>query len=102
MRQAAPGGQPLADPRRTRNPHPSRSITRDEVDHDLVGEIVDARVAQGVSNATIKRDLCALSSVIQYARARKWRSMENPALDWMQMVTAEAEFRGRSMIPSSA
>jgi integrase/recombinase XerD len=69
----------------------------DEVDHDLVGEIVDARVAQSVSNATIKRDLCALSSVIQYARARKWRSMENPALDWMQLVT---ERRDPVVLPS--
>ena len=43
-----------------------------EIDGRLVAEIVRARTADGVSNATIKRDLVALSSVINYAIDQGW------------------------------
>lgn len=39
----------------------------DEIDKERVGEIVDARRAAGVSTATIRRDLSALSSVLKFA-----------------------------------
>jgi integrase/recombinase XerD len=43
----------------------------DELDHAIVGDIIDGRIANGVSNATIKRDLVAFSSVLKFAQARK-------------------------------
>ncbi|TMJ05795.1 MAG: site-specific integrase [Alphaproteobacteria bacterium] len=39
----------------------------DEIDTDLCKEIVDKRRAQGVTTATIKRDMTALASVLDYA-----------------------------------
>lgn len=46
----------------------------DEIDKDKVGQIVEARRAKGVSTATIRRDLTALSSVLDYAEVEN-----NPA-----------------------
>ena len=62
----------------------------DEVDGAVVGEIIDGRIANGVSNATIKRDLVALSSVLKFAQARKWRP-DNPARDHMALVKERHE-----------
>jgi integrase/recombinase XerD len=62
----------------------------DEVDGTVVGEIIDGRIANGVSNATIKRDLVALSSVLKFAQARKWRP-DNPARDHMALVKERRE-----------
>ncbi|HWW46579.1 MAG TPA: site-specific integrase [Xanthobacteraceae bacterium] len=53
----------------------------DEIDRQLVADIVRARRAQGVTVATIRRDLTALSSVIEYAIDEGWRPDDsNPAL----------------------
>ena len=53
----------------------------DEIDRALVGTIVRARRKDGVSTATVRRDLTALSSVIEYAIDEGWRPDEsNPAL----------------------
>jgi integrase/recombinase XerD len=53
----------------------------DEIDRELIGTIVRERRAQGVTTATIRRDLTALSSVIEYAIDEGWRPDEsNPAL----------------------
>jgi integrase/recombinase XerD len=53
----------------------------DEIDRDLVGTIVRERRAAGVKVATVRRDLTALSSVIEYAIDEGWRPDEsNPAL----------------------
>jgi len=53
----------------------------DEIDRELVGTIVRERRAKGVTTATIRRDLTALSSVIEYAIDEGWRPDEsNPAL----------------------
>ena len=62
----------------------------DEVDGAVVGEIIDGRIANAVSNATIKRDLVALSSVLKFAQARKWRP-DNPARDHMALVKERHE-----------
>lgn len=51
----------------------------DEVDGRLVGEIIRKRTADGVTNATIKRDLTALSSVMNYAVQQDWIE-RNPVL----------------------
>ena len=50
-----------------------------EIDGRLIAEIIRARTADGVSNATIKRDLVALSSVINYAIDQGWLE-SNPVL----------------------
>jgi integrase/recombinase XerD len=48
------------------------------IDADLVREIVRARAKRGTTNATIRRDLSALSSVLDAAIDEGWIS-ENPA-----------------------
>lgn len=53
----------------------------DEVDRDLVATIVRERRAAGVTTATIRRDLTALSSLLEFAIDEGWREDEsNPAL----------------------
>jgi integrase/recombinase XerD len=49
------------------------------IDGRLVSEIAQARASAGVSNATIKRDLVALSSVMNFAIDQGWRD-DNPVL----------------------
>ena len=52
----------------------------DEIDRDTISLIVRERRAQGVTTATIRRDLTALSSVIEFAIDEGWRLDEsNPA-----------------------
>jgi integrase/recombinase XerD len=58
----------------------------DEIDGALIGEIVDRRLAAKVTNATIRRDLVALSSVLKFAQIRKWRP-DNPARDHMALLS---------------
>jgi integrase/recombinase XerD len=53
----------------------------DEIDRDLVKSIVDQRRAQGVTTATIKRDLTAGSSVLEFAEAD-----QNPFLDRLKRL----------------
>jgi integrase/recombinase XerD len=55
------------------------SKTLSAVDGRLVSEIAQARGAAGASNATIKRDLVALSSVMNFAIDQGWRD-DNPVL----------------------
>lgn len=58
----------------------------DEVDGRLVGEIIRTRQAAGeVTNATIKRDLTALSSVLTYAIAQDWID-SNPVLPKLRII----------------
>jgi integrase/recombinase XerD len=53
----------------------------DEIDRELVATIVRERRAGGTKTATIRRDLTALSSVIEFAIDEGWRPDENnPAL----------------------
>lgn len=66
------------------------SLAKLEVDGAVIGQIVDGRIADGVSNATIKRDLVALSSVLKFAQIRKWRP-DNPARDHMAVVKERRE-----------
>ncbi len=66
----------------------------DEIDKKFVGEIVEWRqktptIPRGkkaailVTNATIKRDLTALSSVLDFAVDQEWRE-DNPVLNWLR------------------
>lgn len=49
-----------------------------DINARLVGDLVEQRQRAGVTNATIKRDLGALSSVINYAIGRGWLVGFNP------------------------
>ena len=66
-----------------------------EIDGRLIAEIIRARTADGVSNATIRRDLVALSSVINYAIDQGWIE-SNPVLARMKRVE---ERRDPIMLP---
>jgi integrase/recombinase XerD len=54
-----------------------------EINRSLIGEIVDGRRKQGVTTATIRRDLAALSSVMNHASLHGWIDT-NPALPWLK------------------
>ena len=56
-----------------------------EIDGKLVADIIRARRVSGVTNATIKRDLVALSSVCNYAIVQGWRD-DNPVLARMRLI----------------
>lgn len=56
-----------------------RNCFLDEIDKGLVGEVIRQRRAVGVTNATIRRDLTALSSVLGYCEEEGWKD-DNPAL----------------------
>jgi integrase/recombinase XerD len=56
-----------------------------DIDGRLVSEIIRARTAGGVTNATIKRDLVALSSVIDFAIDQGWRE-DNPVVVRMKRI----------------
>jgi integrase/recombinase XerD len=68
-----------------------------DVDARLIAEIVRARTAAGVTNATIKRDLVALSSVLNYAIDQGWRD-DNPVLPRMRRIK---ERRDPILLPHS-
>jgi integrase/recombinase XerD len=55
------------------------------IDGRLVSEIAQARASTGASNATIKRDLVALSSVMNYTIDQGWRD-DNPVLPRMRRI----------------
>jgi integrase/recombinase XerD len=55
------------------------------IDARLIGDVVKGRQLSGASNATIKRDLGALSSVLNYCIDEGWRD-DNPALIRMRRV----------------
>jgi integrase/recombinase XerD len=59
------------------------SIMLDEVNAKLLSSIVEDR-RKKVTDATIKRDLLALSSVIKYAGGKGWID-SNPVLSWLAL-----------------
>jgi integrase/recombinase XerD len=70
----------------------------DEIDGKLIAEIIKARRLDGVSNATIKRDLGALSSVFNYAIDQGWCE-NNPVLPRLGRIE---EKRHPIVLPSQA
>jgi integrase/recombinase XerD len=56
-----------------------------EITGRLVADIIRDRTHRGVSNATIKRDLVALSSVMNFALDQGWTE-DNPVLPKMRRV----------------
>jgi len=53
--------------------------TIDKIDGQAITSFITARQGQGASPATIRRDLTAISSVLEYAEAMDWRE-GNPTL----------------------
>jgi integrase/recombinase XerD len=53
-----------------------------EIDIDLIADVVAQRKQQKVTHATIKRDLNALSSVLNFAVGNRWRK-DNPVLAFL-------------------
>ncbi|SRR5579883_340271 len=51
----------------------------DEIDKALLADIVARRRAKGVSNATIRRDLSAISSVLKFCEDHDWPGVTNHA-----------------------
>jgi integrase/recombinase XerD len=68
-----------------------------DIDGKLVAEIIRKRLAVGVTNSTIKRDLVALSSVINFAIDQGWAE-SNPVLPRMRRLK---ERRDPIVLPSS-
>jgi integrase/recombinase XerD len=59
----------------------------DQIDGRLIAGIVRTRQATGkVTNATIRRDLGALSSVLRFAKGQGWRD-DNPVPDRLDLIT---------------
>jgi len=67
-----------------------------DIDGRLVAEIIRERQRAGVTNATIKRDLGALSSIMNFAILQSWIE-ENPVLPKLALVP---ERRDPIMLPS--
>lgn len=63
----------------------------DQITTKTIGAYVRARQRGGASNATIRRDLSALSRLIAYACAMGWME-ENPARAWDRSVIRERRF----------
>jgi integrase/recombinase XerD len=59
--------------------------TLDQINVKLIASIVDARMATGVTNATIKRDLGALSQVLNFAISRGYTE-QNAALIGLRTI----------------
>lgn len=69
-----------------------------DVDKEAVNRFVAARRADGVTNATIRRDLQAISSLLDFAEDEGWRE-GNPALDKMRRIK---EHRDPITLPDEA
>jgi integrase/recombinase XerD len=65
-------------------PHLEGKSFRD-IDGKLVGDIIEARQKADASNATIRRDMTALGSVIKYGRLRGWRD-DDPVRDKLELI----------------
>jgi integrase/recombinase XerD len=75
-----------------------RSLHVDEIDRGVVSDIVKARRTAGVSTATIRRDLTALSRVLAFAEDEEWRE-GNPALERLRRLK---EKRDPIVLPQTA
>jgi len=69
-----------------------------EIDKDAINRFVSARRAQGVTNATIRRDLQAISSLLDFSEDEGWRE-GNPAQDKMRRLK---EHRDPITLPDDA
>jgi integrase len=65
-----------------------RELYVDQIDKKQVGKVVSERKRQGATNATIKRDLTAMSRVLSACCAWGWRE-DNPARDYDRSMVRE-------------
>lgn len=65
-----------------------RDLYIDQITRRKVAEIISARRKEGASNATIRRDLTALSSVLRFAVSQTWLDA-NPAREFDRSVIRE-------------
>lgn len=75
------------------------AVDLQRIDHDLVKEIVRGRSKLGASNATVRRDLSALASVLDAAIDEGWIK-ENPAHSYDRRRLSER--RDPIMLPDDA
>ena len=61
-----------------------------DIDGRLVAEIIRERQRAGVTNATIRRDLTALSSVMKFAMLQDWIEA-NPVLPKLELVSEQRD-----------
>lgn len=71
----------------------------DELNATLIWEIVNDRRDDGVTDATIRRDLTAIASVCKFVAALRWPGASNPTRDIMELVT---ERRDPIVLPDAA
>jgi integrase/recombinase XerD len=69
---------------KTANPH-FKDLNISAVNGKLIGDFAKARRKQGASNATIRRDLTAISRVLDYAILENWRE-DNPTLSRRRLI----------------
>lgn len=65
-----------------------RELYVDQIDRRQVAKVVSERKRQGATNATIKRDLTAMSRVLSACCAWGWRD-DNPAKDFDRTIVRE-------------
>lgn len=70
----------------------------DQINRKAIGKFVQARKAGGATNATVRRDLSALSRILAVAVANGW-SDENPARTWDRSVIRERRDPIRPPLP---
>lgn len=75
------------------------ALYQDEIALKTMAEIVKHRRAAGASNATIRRDLTAVSSVLDFCCAQGWRD-DNPARNYNRKVIKEQ--RDPIVLPAAA
>lgn len=61
------------------------AIAIDKIDGPAIQALINARRAAGATNATIRRDLTAVSAVLAYAEAQEWRE-GNPTLSKRRLL----------------
>ncbi|HZZ26226.1 MAG TPA: tyrosine-type recombinase/integrase [Roseiarcus sp.] len=57
------------------------ALTVDEIDGAVLRKMIRERREAGATAATIRRDLTAVSRVLEFAKANEWRDGVNPTLD---------------------
>lgn len=75
------------------------NLSVEEITTKTIAQVVKFRRTAGATNATIKRDLTAVSSVLRYACAQGWRE-DNPAKSYDRGVIRER--RDPIVLPSTA
>lgn len=73
------------------------SLKMHEITRRKIGEYVKSRRDKGISNATIRRDITALSGLLRYCVAHSYRD-DNPAREWDRSTIRD--FASQSSAPA--